>query len=386
MAAITYKCPNCDGPLTWNGNKAKFACEYCGSLFAEAELKALNPAEAKSEEIDSDINGQGGDANQEEDSNHSPAVGQGTQTGAASEAETAHKAAGVRMKLYICPSCGAQVTADDTTAATSCYYCHNPIVLSDRLSEEFTPDYIIPFSVDKKKAEEIFTGWVRSRRFVPKDFYNKKQIELLSGVYFPYWVYECTLHTDVSAKGTKIRTWDALGMRHTETSVYDISNSGDAPIRNMSRIALKKASKVLCESVMPFNRDGMKPFQAGYLQGYIAEIRDISKDEIRPEIADELKSYADSEVRNRLGAGYSKVDVESLRLEARNEQYKYALMPVWTVTYKAKDGRIYYFSVNGQTGKTCGELPVDNSRLIKCFLAVFIPVFAVLLAIFRFVL
>ena len=31
--------------------------------------------------------------------------------------------------VYICPSCGAEVVTDATTAATFCYYCHNPVVL-----------------------------------------------------------------------------------------------------------------------------------------------------------------------------------------------------------------------------------------------------------------
>ena len=43
-------------------------------------------------------------------------------------------------------------------------------------------------------------------------------------------------------------------------------------------------------------------------------------------------------------------------------------------------GKIYYFACNGQTGKVCGELPVDSGRLLRLFLSVFVPVFAVLLA------
>ena len=377
MAAITFKCPNCDGPLTWSGDKSKFVCDYCGGMFTEEELKALAPAASKAEEVDAETAA----AAAKPDDKLKNAVEQGS--------EQEEKAAGkqpAKMKIYVCPSCGAQVTGDDTTAATSCFYCHNPIVLSDKLSNEFTPNFIIPFKIDRKKAEEIFTGWVARQRYVPADFYNKRQIELLSGVYFPYWVYDCTLHTDVVAKGIKTRTWDAGNLRYTETSTYDISNSGDAPVKNMSRIALNKASKVLCESVMPFDPSEFKDFQAGYLQGYIAEVRDIEKDEIKSEIADELQNYANSAVRNDIGQGYSRVDVQSMNTEAQNEHYNYALMPVWTVTYKGKDGKTYYFSINGQSGKTCGELPVDNSKLTRLFFTIFAPVFAALLAICWFIL
>ena len=67
-----------------------------------------------------------------------------------------------------------------------------------------------------------------------------------------------------------------------------------------------------------------------------------------------------------------------------NERFQYALMPIWTLTYKARDGKIYYFSINGQTGKTCGELPVDQNKLIMLFLKVFIPMLIALLLILGF--
>ena len=380
MAAITYKCPNCDGPLTWSGEKEAFVCEYCGGKFTEAQLAALAPAQSKAEEVDAAF---AANTVPEEDKALRDAVEQGQQR---QEDDTKDKAKPAKMKVYMCPSCGAQVTADDTTAATTCFYCHNPIVLNDKFQEDLTPDYIIPFKIDRKKAEEIFTDWVKQHKYIPSAFYNKHQIELLSGVYFPYWVYDCTLHTDVVAKGTKVRTWDSAGMRHTETSVYDISNSGDAPIRNMSRIALNKASKVLCESVMPFDPAELKSFQAGYLQGYVAEVRDIGKEDIKEEIASELKSYADSAVRSEIGSGYSKVDIEKMETSARDEHYNYALMPVWTITYKASDGKMYYFSINGQSGKTCGELPVDSSKLTRLFFKIFVPAFVIILAICWFLL
>lgn len=93
--------------------------------------------------------------------------------------------------LYTCPSCGAEIVTDETTAATFCYYCHNPVILSGRLSGEFHPDYVIPFAMEKKRAVEIFEQWMKKKRFVPKAFYSEDQIEKISGVYFPYMLYSC---------------------------------------------------------------------------------------------------------------------------------------------------------------------------------------------------
>ena len=60
---------------------------------------------------------------------------------------------------------------------------------------------------------------------------------------------------------------------------------------------------------------------------------------------------------------YSAVNIENSNTRFRDEDWAYCLLPVWTITYKGKNGKIYYYSMNGQTGEVCGELPVDNRKL-----------------------
>lgn len=38
MAAITYKCPNCNGGLMFDPASQKYHCEYCLSDFTQEEL------------------------------------------------------------------------------------------------------------------------------------------------------------------------------------------------------------------------------------------------------------------------------------------------------------------------------------------------------------
>ena len=47
-------------------------------------------------------------------------------------------------------------------------------------------------------------------------------------------------------------------------------------------------------------------------------------------------------------------------LTLRNSNY--VLLPVWVLNIKYKD-KIYRFSMNGQTGKYVGEIPVDTKKL-----------------------
>lgn len=351
MAVLTYKCPNCGGPLNWDAEKKAWFCNYCNSRFTEADYAKMRPESAAS-----------GPADLGEDG-------------------------ALQTAVYSCPSCGARIMADETTAASFCYYCHNPVVLEDRLSGALMPDLVLPFEIDEKKAREIFSGWVRRHRYIPKDFYSEKQVSYFSGVYFPYWIYSCRVQGELSADGKKLRTWTSGGMQFTETSVYDASQNGTMTVEHMTRIALKKASRILCESVMPFQMEKMKPYAPGYLQGYSAEMRDIAREELSGEISAEVDAYAKERLQAAASEGYNSLQVRSIETRIEEEQWHYALLPVWTLTCQdVKRGKTYYFSINGQSGKTCGELPVDGRRLLWLFFMIFAPVFAVILCFLYFVL
>ena len=61
------------------------------------------------------------------------------------------------MKAYSCPSCGAELICDASTAATSCPYCGNPTVVPGQFSGALKPDYVIPFKLSKEDAVAALT-------------------------------------------------------------------------------------------------------------------------------------------------------------------------------------------------------------------------------------
>lgn len=413
MAVLTYKCINCGGPLVWDAERQKYFCDYCNSEFTQNDLLKMRPASAKVQTEDdsgdaaaaaADIGAGAAGAEAEKtagiagaeaaaagaDGTKASQITGGTQAagGTADKTADAGKTAPAKMKTvhYICPSCGAEIVTGETTAASTCYYCHNPVVLSDKLSGDFEPDYVIPFAIDRDKALEIFNAWMKNHKYIPADFYNEEQIENLRGVYFPYWVYNCTVRGTVEGDGRKLRTWVLGSMQYTETSVFDINKSGDMQVQNVTRIALRKASKVLCESVMPFEMKSLQPFSAGYLQGFVAEARDIEAEGLSQEVEAEIQTFAKQNLRESAGEGYSSVDIKELRADIAQSEWNYALLPVWTVTYKdQKTDKMYYFSINGQTGKTCGELPVDDGKLYRLFGMIFVPAFIAVTALLYFI-
>ena len=355
---ITYHCPNCGGPLKFNPKLQKYACEFCLSEFTEQE--------AQEEEI----------AKEEEKAREKRAQEEEKAEQSGREGEPV---------LYSCPSCGAEVVTDETTAATFCYYCHNPVILTGRLSGEYHPDYVIPFSIEKEKAVEMFRSWMKKKRFTPKAFYSEDQIEKISGVYFPYLLYSCRVNGQLIARADRLRIWVSGNYRYTETQTYEVKREGLMPIKYVPRNALKKASKELTEGVFPFDTDVMKPFTMGYLSGFVAERRDMGETDFSSEVKDEVRSFARDSLKNSI-TSYDTLRVQDESFSFTEEQWQYALLPVWALTYfdRAKNA-MYYFTINGQTGKVCGKLPVDKGKLLLLFLEIFIPVLAAMLIVGYFI-
>lgn len=369
---ITFKCPNCGGGLKFDPEKQKYDCEYCLSEFTQTELESLSPKTARDQTIREE-------PIPEELIKETPASAAKQASGPSAAADSASAV------LYTCPSCGAQIVTDETTAATFCYYCHNPVILSGRLKGEYHPDYVIPFAIDREKAENVFTNWMKKKRYVPKAFYTQEQIQKISGVYFPYLMYSCEVDGGLEAKGTRVRVWVSGNMQYTETQTYDVSRKGIMDVNHVVRGALKKANRELVEGILPYDMKKLEPFSMGYLSGFVAERRDMEKVDFSEEVKNEVRQFARDSLRNSVN-GYDSVTVGQSQANLLNERWDYALLPVWTLTYhdQAKD-TMYYFTINGQNGRVCGKLPVDKKKLFLLFVEIFLPVLLLMLLMGYFI-
>lgn len=315
MATVTYKCPNCGGGLIFDPQSQQFECEYCMSSFTEGQIKST---EKDSEEE--------------------------------------------KLMLFTCPSCGAEIVTDETTAATFCYYCHNPVVLSGRLEGKFKPDKVIPFTYDKEQATEKFLEWSGRKKFVPKAFFSKKQIEKITGIYFPYWVADCDVDAELSGKANKVRVWRTGDIEYTEKESYYVERSGQIDFDGITKKALDKETEAWVENIQPFNLKEMKNFNEAYLLGFQAEKRNIEKGTLEPEVKAAVKTNAELMIRNSV-SGYSSVHPEHLSSSVKKIKWYYTLFPVWILTYRTRGKDVYYYAMNGQTGEISGRLPLDKRKL-----------------------
>ncbi len=360
MAAMIFKCPNCGGDLRFAPEKQRFQCEYCLSEFSQEQMEQSS---VQIEEMEQSI--------REEDFLREKAEEENSDIVSKEE----------RSVMYSCPNCGAEIVTDETTAATFCYYCHNPVVLSGRMQGAYHPDGVIPFAMDREKAREIFEQWIARKKYLPKAFYAPEQLEKMAGVYFPYWLYDCEVEGELEGEGRTQKLWTEGNLQFTRTEKYDINRKGTMEIHNLTRNALSKGNRKLVEGVMPFDMTQMQAFQMGYLSGFLAENRDMEKEQFAQEVGAEVSAFAEQSLKSSV-SGYDSVQYRKKETRVCESHWRYVLMPVWTMTYKdPKTDKVYYFACNGQTGKVCGELPVDPGRLMGLFLSCFIPVLIVLLVI-----
>ena len=338
MEAVQYKCPACGAGLKFDAEKQDFKCEFCDSVFNEEDFF----------EKDNKLE---------------------------SEAETSANAEFENALLYVCPSCGAEVVTDETTAATTCYYCSNPIVLSGKLSGSLKPDYIIPFKMKKKDAINKFRELCAKKKFLPKDFISESRLEEIKGVYFPYWYVDCTANGSINAKSRHIRTWVVGDIKYTESTVKGHFRQGDMQIVNMPEAALKNKDRDILRYVCPFDGKDFVPFSMSYLSGFFAEKRDVEFSEIEEEINKKIRNLSSERLKNTINE--ANVSVTEGQINIGGKTSKYNLLPVWVLNYKHKD-KNYIYALNAQTGKVYGELPVCKNKLIGLFAGVTCAVTALL--------
>ncbi|MDB7100794.1 ATP-binding protein [Enterococcus mundtii] len=383
MDALTHKCPNCGGPLTFDPKDQKFHCDYCLNIYTEAEVSQYEEEQKAAR----DINGTQDQPvatdeftftaeeqlDQMDETERQAFADAGGMTDTEATAEQTATDEQSNMELFLCPNCGAEIVTEATTAATYCYYCHNPVVLSGRLSGDFLPNKVLPFAVEKEEAIKQFLAWTKKKWFVPKAFFNQEQIDKLTGVYFPYWATDAELDGSLQANGTVVRIWRVGDIEYTETKQYAVHREGKLSFKELVKNALSKnTQQKMVEAVQPFPLAKAIGFKSQYLAGFQAEKRDIEYQAIKADIQNELRDYSEKLLRDTAN-GYTTLTGVRASAEITGEKNEYVLLPVWLVTYRSNDSnkKVYYYAMNGQTGKVSGVLPISHKKLALTSFGIF---------------
>lgn len=147
-----YRCKSCGGNVTYNPDKKKMICESCGN-------------EGEPELISQD-------------------------------------------KKHVCNNCGAEIEADQIDLSLKCPYCGTYVIFEDRMENEYEPNLVLPFAIDKHKALDLLKEKFAKQMFLPGNFCSSSTIESMEGLYVPFWMYDLHTHVHFEGEADKIRTWE----------------------------------------------------------------------------------------------------------------------------------------------------------------------------------
>lgn len=338
MAAIQeYKCLCCGGAIAFDSTIQRMKCPYCDTEY-KMETLADYDSELRNEQAD--------DMSWE------------TRTG---DEWSANEADGLRS--YICKSCGGEIVGDENTAATSCPFCGNPVVMMDQFSGSLRPDYVIPFQFDKRAAKEALKKHYMGKRLLPKVFKDENHIDEVKGVYVPFWLFDARADADVRYKASKVRSWSDSQYNYMETSYYAVCRSGSLEFENVPVDGSKKMADDLMESLEPFDFSKAVDFQTAYLAGYLADKYDVNAEQSAERANERIRKSTESAIAATV-KGYTTVIKESDSIRLNNSKVKYVLCPIWILN-TTWNGQKYLFAMNGQSGKMVGELPLDKGAYKK---------------------
>lgn len=335
--ALDSKCPACGGKVVFEPSIGKWKCEYCKSEF-DLETLQKNENNISSKKNNEDV---------KEDTYN-------------------------EYVEYHCKNCGAKIVADENTASTFCVYCGNTAVLKSKLSGKFAPSRIIPFKKTKEEAIEAFKSLYKGRPLMPKFFNDPKNIEKISGVYIPFWLFSFTDNVVVEGTAKRVTSWTVGDTVYTKTDSYKIERDVDMSFDNVPVDGSTRFENDIMNSIEPFNYKEMVKYNHAYLSGFLAEKYDVESAESKEIAIKRVRSSEDS-VINQSMSGYTSKNKSRCEYKELDSTTEYVMLPVWMVNVKYMN-KYYTFAMNAQTGEFVGNIPVDKKKAIIIFLLIFIGV------------
>lgn len=341
-------CKDCGALLKYAPGTQHLKCEYCGAM-NEIETK---PETTVVEEIDFE----------------------------SFIAEQAGKAEMLQVNTVKCDNCGASTTLKPNVTSDNCPFCASSLVVSKGSTNSvIKPKYLLPFSIDQKKAMECFRGWIKGLWFAPNDLKLYAQNnERLNGLYIPYWTYDSETSTYYTGE---------RGDYYYETESYETTVNGKTvtQTRQVRRTAwtyvsgnvyrnfddvLVLASHSLPEKysseLEPWDLENLAGFDEKYLSGFRTESYQV---DVKTGF-DKAKHEMDNTIRSLIykHIGGDEQRILSVDTSYSNITFKHILLPVWLSAYRYNE-KVYRFMINGRTGEVQGERPYSWIKITLAVLA-----------------
>lgn len=352
----TFPCVSCGAKLAFAPGTRHLKCESCG---AENDI-AVDDARVEELEFDAYLKELEG---REE----------------TFEAETAK-----------CAKCGAEQRLPDHHFAAHCAFCTAPIVAKTYARRHVKPRSMIPFQVERGRAQDQFRTWVKGLWLAPGELKRYAQSDAaMTGTYLPFWTYDCRTASDYQGeRGEDYYTNETVTTRNASgqavTQVRRVKHTNWFPaagrVEHFHDDVLVMASQSLPPSLRGAAADwklaALVPYQAEYVSGYLAEAYQVGLRDGFPIARDQIDARVYSLVRADIGGDQQRV--HKVDTHYADVRFKHVLLPVWISAYRFRN-KTYRFLVNGQTGEVAGESPVSWQKVT--WLVVAVVVFLIVVAL-----
>jgi hypothetical protein len=349
LAQPKFACPACGGEAVWNPAQGRLVCPFCGTespvelaadgVIAEHDLVTALRA------ISDDARGWRADTRQ------------------------------VR-----CQSCNAISVLDPSRQAQTCAFCGSAqLVAYEETKPALRPESVLPFRQSETEARDGIRAWYSRLWLAPSALKRRALTDTVRGIYLPYWTFDAHVEADWTAEA---------GHYYYETETYVVN--GQTRTRQVQRIRWEPTAghvahffddDLVCASVgvqpalvrgiEPFPMHDLKPYDPGYIAGWIVERYQIDL----VGAAQRARAAMDAKLQALCARQVPGDTYRSLAVDARysKQTFKHTLAPVWLLTY-TYGARRFQCVMNGVTGAVRGEYPKSAWKIALLVLAVIVVV------------
>ena len=279
------------------------------------------------------------------------------------------------VDVLTCPTCGAEIRAVNTAAASFCSYCGSSVMLEKQEGVDFEPpENLIPFQITREQCFEKFRGMLKKSFCADHRLKQDISPESFRGIYVPYHTYDASVEGSATVEGNETRgdtTYYYKTTIHLNHQYKGIMHdaSREMPDNISESIAISRDAK-----------DLVVPFSPAYLSGFYADVSDTDPDlyipyarseAIRKGLEDTLPTLQNDSL------SYSTAETEKALMPKAQATYTGDMMlPVWFMSMKS-GRRVLYAVQNAVTGEMWADIPVDIPRFVLVALAMAVVLFFV---------
>lgn len=336
------KCVGCGGIMEYEPEHMKLQCLYCSST---TDLD-VTPVEPKEQEYDVWKN--------------IPNEDMETATMETSEVK--------------CKQCGATTSLPQNIVGAKCVFCGTSVLLNDTHIKRFwKPQYILPFTINKKKCETNFYAWIKNKWFLPDELKKGNlKTDAFQGVYLPFWTYDA--HVDSEYLGRKgvnrtVTTHNAKGEAKQSMVTDWVPASGNVHL-TFDDIVIPGTDSLprhIIDKLTQWDKNSYVPFRQEFLAGFLTETYHIDFRDGWNAAKKKIDQAVRSAVVSKIGG-----DAQEIIYIASNyseKRFKLVLLPVWISTLHFND-KLYQFVINGRTGEVVGKYPRSKKKMLLVAVAI----------------